>query len=1421
MNPFLASIISDIIASILIDISSDLFDSPLSVIKDKRFWKKVLTKFFKQLKSGYTKFEAAENENLLLLDEEFLSHPIVKDEIKNCALSGEINKDRLREVYMSVRGSEPLELFYKNLDDACRVMDKVIKEAIPPEDLIIWERTQEKLKAIISGQSVTHKKLTGVEDSIEGIGFQISEVLKLHSESTSSHQYSAELIDEKIEYAVDRLRKSRFFPEFDRNQYSLDLAKELTEGKLSGGSAETRSRGLAWCARILSTNELEKAEECLQKAKELGASPKIKIAEAFILSNKGEDSQALSALAKINSPESRSASLVIVAIRKGRREALDWLKKANINIGGLDSEGKRFLLSMLLDLEMWDDANGYLSEIGEEDYRKTPFLHFVVAIIYLISTVPNDLRGVVLRAVPTPAKSFPLASDPESLASQRTAHKHFMEVVKTGEALQLPRAKTTAEEYALWLELRDPDRQRKGMERLRDRIKNDQSALRLVRMAVEFDLDIDLDAVEKEVEREIALNGEMTADAASARLVLAIRQPSPEEGAAYLSHHLDQLSKHIDNEYLNALLIEMYAKAGMSDQAEKALYELVQGGLPENEKNRLLLIVNEAKGIDPTEPLRQQFQQTDSTPDLLVLVDHLDRTSNWEELREYGKTLFRRTRDLRDAERVARAMYNLNQNEHLLEFLEGILSTIDLSENMQLLYCWALFLEGRLVEARVKLAGLEEDWDNVNFRILHIELNIATGQWEALFPIVSKELENKERRTADELLEVARLALYIDSPHAKELLDAATNTGGKDPVILANAYFLASTAGWENDPGIYHWLHEAARLSGDKGPIKKFSLRDIMDMKPAWDRHETKTWKHLQRGEIPMFMAAESLNKSLVNLFLLPALANQNQTDPRRIIPIPAYSGKVLSKPFDIGGIAGLDATALLTLGLLDLLEVSFDAFETIYIPHTTLSWLFSETQKAAFHQPSQVDDAKMISNLLATNAIRVIQPSCVPDRDLAEEVGEDLALLITEATNIIDDDSPQRLVVRSAPVHILASMMEEEADMSAYQGVICNCQAIVDKLKLNGYITVKDHEKAQDYLELQQEKSWPNQPEIADDAVLYLDDVAVSHFLHLGLLENLLSAGFDTYITKRKLSEINSLISYDEISDKAIQVLVRIRASIKTRIESGKIKTGRLVQGEFPHGGSLRDHPSRGVFDLAPNCDLIISDDRFINRHAVINDNGPTPIISTLDLIKKLSSEETILQEDLLDYMTILRRSGYIFVPLDTSELVRHLKSSTVVGSKVVECAELKAIKENILKVRMSDWLQLPEEASWLDLIMNTLIQAIEIMWRDGDNIELTRVRSNWLLGLIEIRGWSHSIVNPEGVNVVDTTRRAYIDMLLIPPDDIPTTARTEYLKWIDETVLAPIKELEPDLFAWLVERKKALIANLASKLESEEDTE
>ena len=75
-------------------------------------------------------------------------------------------------------------------------------------------------------------------------------------------------------------------------------------------------------------------------------------------------------------------------------------------------------------------------------------------------------------------------------------------------------------------------------------------------------------------------------------------------------------------------------------------------------------------------------------------------------------------------------------------------------------------------------------------------------------------------------------------------------------------------------------------------------------------------------------------------------------------MPISAYSGKRQSTLWDTRRSVGMDLTALFTLSFLNLLDKTLDAFEVVYVPHSTLGWMFEEKQKTAFHQPSRIRDA-------------------------------------------------------------------------------------------------------------------------------------------------------------------------------------------------------------------------------------------------------------------------------------------------------------------------------------------------------------------------------------------------------------------------------------------------------------------------------
>ncbi len=1233
------------------------------------------------------------------------------------------------------------------------------------------------------------------------------------------HRYfPKELVDEKIKDETNTLRKSRFFPGFDRVNSSLILARKLVEGELAGGTATVRCRALAWCARILSIEDRDKAEEYLKFAQELGTCKEIDIANAFIFSQKGDKNAALSALAPIDSPMSRSAALMIVVHHNGPQGAIDWLKTAGLNATTLDSDGKKHLLGCQLELADWEAAQECLGLMSDDDLRDTPVLHHLVAITHLLRAVPNELRSGVLYQIPFEAADFPLDdSSPIALEARRAAYRSFINASKVARQLSCPLAEKISDEYALWLELRDPGKYEEGRERLKSKLNDLKTALHLVHLGFQFKIKLDKAEIEQEIEQQKALNGEMIYDTAKARLAMVFRQQSPEEAANYIARYYDELVDHISKKSLMTLQIDLFSQAGQLEKAKECLDILLQEGLPEIEESRLRIIISGVEGkIDLVESLKEQFRKTNALNDLGNLVRRLKERDDWNGLCEYGKILFERTGELRDAEDLALALCNSQENAQLVEFVKSNKELLKQSKNLSMLYCWSLYHEGELLEARSELARLNDDWDDVQYRTLQIYLTISLGDWNSLSEFVAKEYEEKDKRNAQELIHTAQLALQLNSPYAKELIFAAVEKEKDNAGVLGAAHFLATRAGWEDDPEVSQWIPKAVALSDADGPIWKMTIKDLLDQVPEWNRQASKIWEQLGRGEIPMFLAAEGINKSLNDLMLFPAFANLSEgdpreRDPRRTVTIPAYSGRREPLPLDTDRQIGMDATTLLTLSFLNLLDKAFDAFETVHIPHSTLGWLFDEKQRVAFHQPSRIEDARQIRDFLAIGALEKLSPTTVPDSDLSGTVGDDLALLIAEAKKASSDNGTQHIVVRPSPVYRSNSLMEKEADLTAHATILSSCQSIVDKLRQKGQITIAKKKKARAYLQLQ-EKRWTDQPEIADGAILYLDDLAIAYFQYLGILEKLQAAGFKAFVSPSKVSEINQLISYERISDKAEEAIEHIRSAVNLRIKSGKIKVGRQITIDQPAERSLSGQPTFGVFSLGKGCDAIISDDRFLNQHSSIKNNDVSmPVFSTLDLIDTLTSTNSLTAEERLESRTQLRQAGYIFVPVSEDELAHHLDACTIKDGKVDETAKLKAIRENILHVRMGNWLQLPEEAHWLVELQRTFVQVLKDQWKAGADFSIAQARSDWIRAQIDIRGWAHSYGTEGGANIVKIGRSAHIMALLIPPVEEPQQIKDEYWNWVENRILAPIKEQYPDLYLELVEWHRRWIAETA----------
>ena len=211
---------------------------------------------------------------------------------------------------------------------------------------------------------------------------------------------------------------------------------------------------------------------------------------------------------------------------------------------------------------------------------------------------------------------------------------------------------------------------------------------------------MDTATVEQEIESQIALHGEITYSAAIARLALAFEQDTP-EAVRTISHGtlINSPSIFIKNP-CSSSKPKSFFKAGLPKKAKKYLDLLLEEELTETEEERIQRVIGEAKGGDPIEPRKERFKETDSLVDLIDLVENLNLRQKWKDLCEYAEILFERTGDVHDADLLANALNKEKKTKQLFLFLKANTDLFTQSKKLRILYCWSLYNEGALLEAR-------------------------------------------------------------------------------------------------------------------------------------------------------------------------------------------------------------------------------------------------------------------------------------------------------------------------------------------------------------------------------------------------------------------------------------------------------------------------------------------------------------------------------------------------------------------------------------------------------------------------------------------------------------------------------------------------------------------------------------------------
>ncbi len=1284
------------------------------------------------------------------------------------------------------------ESVHAHLDDVSKSIDVITQDIKDAKS-----EQAESIESLTNSFDKTSKNLVDIERALarsDAQGILIGELAGADSQ----------IIDVEALGRLEVVIKSRFFGGFDAEQGARRILASLQSGDLVRVSNLVKSKLYAWCARLLTAVDVELAESLVEKSANLGSDENIQVARAFIKAKRGDVASAIELLATSESDLSRSAALMIINVYQGGGEAYKWFEGAGLSIRCLDPDGKVAAVQICISLDKWDVALEFVNELVDSDLISAPALAYLSAQVYLMQVVPSELRSLVLQPPPFDSAAFPLAASSADIDHRRKAIGFYEKTAEFASQLGLSAVANISADAALWLTLRDPDRSKSAISELENSMRDNRHSLRRLPLALQFGVSVDLSAVEREIERQTTLSAGKSTDAAVARLAMAFRQKTPADFLDYIERHRKQLSEQLNPKALGFYEVEMLVRSGRLQRARERIEVLSAQGVTEIEKIRLIKVVDEAEGVDPVEQRVSMYEVSNSLGDLRNLVEALEQQRDWPKLATYTRALFDRTRDLSDFIKNAHALYNLGEVNQALSLLDEYPALLQQSEKLMMLKCWILYELGLFSAASELLGDLRRKNDCDEYRNLTVSIAVASGDWESLQVFVESEWAARNERSAGDLLRIAKLAGHIQSNRLKEIVFEVARRSSTDPATLIGCYSIATENGWESDSEVFSWLNTAASLSDENGPVQKVSLEELLERQPAWENRESEAWKMYAEGKLPVVAVSSLLNRSFFSLYILPALANDNISDVRKRSLIYAFSGSREVTHIEPDVIA-FDATSLLTLQMLGLTQQAFDTFSEVVITHGFLSWLFAERQKIPFHQPSKIADANEIRRYVADGSLRVFESTVIPAQNLMLEVGEGLALMLSEAAASKADSDAKSLVVRSGPVHKVGSLVQEVAELEGYEEFLCGCTEVVEELVRKGVLTAVKADECRAYLSLQ-EQPWPNPSAVGTSTVLFLDDVSVSYFQHLGILQKICRAGFTVYISARELEEADALIEYDTQASEVKDLVDGLRVILRDEILSGKIKVDRLFRENNEHDDGLKGGALLDLMRLSRPVDMIVSDDRFINRHSHIDIGVNKVGISTsVDVVSTLFARGVISEDGLYDSLTKLRRFGMLFIPVDSSELKSYLKVSKVDGGILLEGAELKAVRESYLRAVMSDAVQFPQELVWLNMFFEACTDTLKSLWYVGCDEESAGVKSDWLFQIMDLRKVAH--IYKEPFETVLERYSAQITALMLLPIDLPTVIRGMYWRWYEKSVLLPIKERDQIFYAKLVARAAKII--------------
>lgn len=1216
-----------------------------------------------------------------------------------------------------------------------------------------------------------------------------TDIADLKSTVTASAEAKARFSDIEIESRVDkeainsailkeasRFRRSRFI----QSEKLLPDAKQFEERLNAGlkfGSASAKAEAFKEIAAIYARDKLiDDAKAALTVATSLSDND---LAAEWARIHILEEEFDLALKLVRGREDSASISMFIQAIanRDGPEDAISYFSEHH-STDQLTGHALLWLVLQFEKLRRTEEALELLVSATEHQINENPLILFERGRVNMALAMAPDVAAKFLDSsgtIPDPADYHTDSLGQERLMAALSDFRVLMSY--TGELNSEPLLSLLDQQsLSIRLSLQDETERNAAEAELRSRLEDPEQLIELAPLALVHRLEFDWSNLRKQLSH-IKKFGGWDVFQLQAAFQLALRVDPPAKVAAFVKAHAQALEEILPAEAIIAFEIEALARSNDIEAATRLL-ERKKDELGDTHFQNLSTIIAECSGEDSVSARIAQFDDSDRTHDLEILIDALVRARDVR-LGKYLALLWDRKHQPIDAARACDAYMENGQTKQLDDFLDSLTDHIDEHHHLGMHAAWRLQREGELSKAMEVLDKLNQgSVDNHNTRQLKVSILLELGRWNELEPFLQSELSKKHDRSAPNLMSAAQLAAGLESPTTMSLVRASLAKGDGNPQLYLAAYNIALSLGVEQTGEVNAWLKSALDGSTEEGPVFSKDIDDAVEfMRDAKERHQ-KLNAMILAGELPLSLAAQPLNATLSSIYLGQAWENRRYTDPRKHNLIPAFAGNRLLWTLPSNPVVSFDVTSLLTLHSIGVLTNAVGSFPGVVLPAGTLSQLFSDYSSARHPQPSRVKQAHELTRLIAAQTLTVDLAQRAGS-EFEEQVGAEFARLYDAA------ESANGYVIDTAPLHP-PGKLKESVDPKPFEDRLVSPKGLINQLRIDGVLSdAVAYEALASVIGSGDE--WPSEPKVAVNRPLYLTMIASHYLSDAGLIPKLKSVFGELVV----LSDVEELAKREiEQSSMASAVRAQLKdlvQSLASALETGSVMIGRIAADQLTDTeddvGQRDIGPLFNALNDVSDTQIFVCDDRALNKNGTFNDRRGTSINTALsfDILRHLAASGAITSSEFEVALEKLYEGGYALIPLDPERVMdAAVKSNWEVGPN----AALRLIRNSIHLPLIRGLLKLPEERHWLRTAVVSIAIAIRHAWSEIPKVEDAVRAANYLYEMMpDVRSWTENDNSADRDIWVQEVTRSSVT-LIGSAFALPETHAEAYRDWFDNYV-------------------------------------